>query len=106
MILMSLFQCSNCGCVENTALAPYPLLSIDKIIDNIEELSRIRAELDLKNDEPFGNYCSECHPLGDKKWHGEFERIYLPKGEFETSPKGDLWHKKTHDRNFKKYRIK
>ena len=47
---MSLFRCTKCGCVENTATSNYWLLRGDA--------------------EPL---CSECDPkIG--KWHGKFEK--------------------------------
>jgi len=48
---MPLFQCTSCGCVENTACSNYFCSVMDKI-----------APL-----------CSECDPsIG--KWHGRFEK--------------------------------
>lgn len=80
---MSLFQCEKCGCCENTALCWYWERKVKK-----QEL-----------------LCSACDPtIGE--WHGEFDRTYLPHGEFETNSKGDLAHKKTGETDFKKYALK
>ena len=56
---MSLFKCSRCGCVENTALCRY-------------WETHYKGELDL---------CSECDPLINK-WHGCF-----PKKKYEDTNK-------------------
>ena len=53
---MSLFCCSQCGCVENTALADYHI-----------------QEHDHLGGEPFKPLCSECNP-GIREWHGKFEK--------------------------------
>lgn len=67
---MPLFQCSECGCIENTALSYYW----------------------LRDGRPA--LCSVCDPyIG--RWHGRFPRSYLPHGEFVTNRKGNLEHKKT-----------
>ena len=92
---MPQFQCDLCGCVENTALS---FCSISPpFASDEEELNRYRELVGLKPGEKFGRYCSECCPSGDRKWHGLFDRVYLPKGKFETDPKGGLWHKVTHE---------
>jgi len=103
---MPLFQCDNCGCLENTALTDCTISYMKIFIKNIEEVEKYKKELGLKKDEEFGNYCSACCPLGDKKWHGEFSRIFLPKGEFETAPNGNLRHKKTLDEDVERYALK
>ena len=64
---MSLFQCDNCGAMDNTALADYYYEGDKKL-------------------------CSEC-AFGT--WHGKFRKIYLPKDEFRTDGKGNLEHIKT-----------
>jgi len=76
VIKVSLYQCEKCGCCENTAVGNYWF------------------------DGP--NLCSEC-AFG--KWHGEFEKVLLPKGKFFTNQDGNLEHKETGDTDFKKYRI-
>lgn len=47
--------------------------------------------------------CSGCDP--EKGWHGEFDRIYLPKGMFVTNHEGNLAHKETGDTNFRAYAL-
>lgn len=66
---MSLFQCSVCGCVENTALSNYWWN---------------KSVLKLKED-----YCSACDPR-IKKWHNRFERKFLEKGKWKMNEQGNL----------------
>jgi len=35
--------------------------------------------------------CSACDPR-IHEWHGQFDRLYLPKGEFRTNAQGNLEH--------------
>lgn len=99
---MSLYQCEYCGCMENTALGCFH--------------SRHRVELfkwDGMEDRSGMALCSACGPTryrsGNKtgfgKWHGEFERIYLPKGQFRTNGKGNLEHIETGDTNIRRFRL-
>lgn len=100
---MSLFQCETCGCCENTALASQGFKSMEEYFswDGIEDR---KGKLS----------CSACGPSkyedGEPSeygvWHGEFERVYLPKGMFKTNRVGNLAHIKTGDEDFRKYRIK
>ena len=99
---MSLFQCENCGCVENTALSCQGIKPMAKHFDwaGIEE----RRGMLL---------CSACAPTlhSDKtptefgKWHGQFERKYLPKGMFKTASNGNLEHIETGEQDYRKYVI-
>lgn len=79
---MSLFQCSECGCCENTAVSNWFLCMCEE-----------RPPV-----------CSACDPdIGD--WHGEFRRVFLPKGMFKTNSVGNLEHIETGDTDFRKYEI-
>jgi len=59
--------------------------------------------------------CSACAPTHYKggkevneeggKWHGEFDRMFLPKGQFETNDVGNLCHKETKDDDVKKWAL-
>lgn len=77
---MSLYQCEECGCKENTALGWY---------------WRTKHPDPKYNDR---NLCSACGPkdgfrqLGE--WHGQFKRVFYPKGTMETGPDGNLREKK------------
>jgi hypothetical protein len=73
---VSLYQCEKCGCCENTALGCY--------------WGRERK------------LCSEC---GTGKWHGEFDKVLLPKGQFVTNDEGNLAHRETGDTDFLKYAL-
>lgn len=89
---MSLFQCQNCGCRENTALAFQGFKSFPEWFrwDGIEDR---KGKL----------LCSACGPRlnddGTKTeygvWHNAFPRRYLPKGLFITNSVGNLQHKLT-----------
>lgn len=86
---MSIFQCDDCGCAENTALGWY----------------HCRNSPDLTPKEKLGKkLCSACgptqYPNGEPiedmgKWHGKFERTYYPKGSMETDRYGNLKKKDT-----------
>jgi hypothetical protein len=78
---VSLFQCQECGCCENTACGWYWY---------------------TKHDDPKYNdrkLCSACGPAtfsdgtkNDKcgEWHGRFERTYYPLNSMETDSSGNL----------------
>lgn len=123
---MSEFQCDLCGCLENTALTNAPPILM-KFLFVGEEYSVYRDNwreiLGLNKNDELGGYCSACSPIwydanghlgigpnlypkpGAGLWHGRFLRIYLPKGEFETAPNGNLRHKRTLDEHIMKYAI-
>lgn len=90
---MSLFQCEECGCCENTALCNYHWRTYKKL----------------------PKVCSACEPKTDGEpgsvpapgeWHGEFPRVFLPKGMFVTNHEGNLAHKDTGETDFRKYEVK
>jgi hypothetical protein len=100
---MSLYQCEECGCVENTALAMQPGTPT-KWFDwtGIE-------------DRKGKHLCSACmpHKYSDGTtvskaggWHGEFDRVFLPLGEFVTNERGNLAHKDTGEENYRPYIIR
>lgn len=101
---MSLFQCQNCGCCENTALAcqgfdgwPEDLFSWDYAPD--------RKGMKL---------CSACGPATYRDgspskfgiWHDEFERVFLPRGQFKTNDRGNLEHIETGSEDIKNFAVK
>lgn len=103
---MSLFQCEHCGCCENTALSNqgYPDKETVKWFDwtGIEHL---KGKL----------LCSACGPAkysGGKpsskggKWHGQFDRVFLPMAEFKTNKEGNLEHILTGSTNFRKFALR
>lgn len=99
---MSLFQCQNCGCIENTALSHHGF-KFTECWDwtDMEHLKGLRL-------------CSACGPstLADGEpvpegvqWHDHFPRIYLPKGQFRTAQNGNLEHIETGDQDVKKWAL-
>lgn len=90
---MSLFQCENCGCRENTACASQGFNGyFEKLFDWSYAPERKGMRL-----------CSACGPLKYKdgspteygQWHNRFPRVFLPKGEFITNKEGNLEHLET-----------
>lgn len=66
---MPLFECSKCGCLDNTAIAGY--------------WWRVNKE----NKSPL---CSECNPeIG--KWHNEFEKIPVKDSGYWIAEDGFLY---------------
>lgn len=74
---MSLYQCEDCGCRENTATGAY-----------------------------WGRDRKLCSACDTGEWHGKFPRMFLPKGMFVTDRHGNLAHKETGDTDITKYEIK
>lgn len=62
---MPLFQCSSCGCLENTGL------------------SEFWVQRDFEKVNPK---CSECYT---GKWHGQFEK--KPATGYKIDQRGFLW---------------
>jgi hypothetical protein len=99
---MSLYQCEHCGCVENTALAMQPKTPTEWF-----DWTGIEDRKDL-------HLCSACMPtrysdgtLASKggSWHGQFDRVFLPKGMFKTNRRGNLEHIESGSEDFRKYAI-
>ena len=101
---MSLFQCEHCGCAENTALtAGYHCRDWPELFDwtGIEERKGLKL-------------CSACTPAkhsdgepvdGGGAWHGQFRRVFLVAGQFETNRDGNLAHKESGDTECWKYEV-
>lgn len=68
---MSLYRCSGCGCVENTAVSNY----VQRVM--------------LKKLPPL---CSECDPE-IKKWHGRWEKFKPEDQNLVEGPNGYLYDK-------------
>lgn len=66
---MSIFRCTKCGCIENTALSNY--------FWNVYE-------------EKKPALCSECDPE-IAKWHGEFPKATPESEGYVTGPDGFLY---------------
>ena len=100
---MSLFQCQQCGCCENTALAGQ---GCNGHAEKLFDWSGIEDRRGKK-------LCSACAPTkySDGKntrygqWHGRFPRVFLPMGMFRTNTNGNLAHVETGDEDYRKYAI-
>ena len=97
---MSLFQCENCGCCENTALSSQGFAQWPDRFDWTDMQDR-RGKL----------LCSACGPTRYKdgsatvygEWHEHFPRKFLPLGMFRTAKNGNLEHVETGDQDWEKY---
>lgn len=100
---MSLFQCQNCGCVENTATAAQ---SCSEVFSEFFDWTGIEEKKVMK-------LCSACGPTKHSdgtpteygKWHGLFKRTFLPMGMFRTARNGNLEHAETGEQDYSKYAI-
>lgn len=100
---MSLFQCENCGCVENTALSSQGHAGIFAEFFDWSKIPHLEGK----------RVCSACGPThykdgspsayGGGRWHEKFDRVYLPKGMFITNRVGNLEHKETGEENYTQY---
>jgi hypothetical protein len=102
-LTMALFQCENCGCVENTACAAQGFKPMAHLF-NWEGLESLKGKM----------ICSACGPTKyrDGKqtkfgvWHGRFSRTFLPMGMFKTNAVGNLEHIETGEVDYSRYVIK
>ena len=102
---MSLFQCQRCGCCENTALS---CQGCNGYAETFFDWTGIEDRKGLK-------LCSACAPTRFAsesdgatkfgKWHGEFDRVFLPLGKFKTNREGNLEHIETGSTKFRDYAI-
>lgn len=100
---MSLFQCENCGCCENTALSSQ---GFNGFFERLYDWSYAPDRKGMK-------LCSACGPVkyidgeetGYGSWHGVFGRTYLPKGMFFTNREGNLEHKESGSDDFVIYAL-
>ncbi|MGL4754772.1 MAG: hypothetical protein ACRCXB_20575 [Aeromonadaceae bacterium] len=100
---MSLFQCENCGCCENTAL------SSQGFVNGMEQYFDWSYAPGLKG----MRLCSACGPIRYSSgkpteygtWHCRFPRTFLPNGMFVTNHVGNLAHKETGDEDFMRFEI-
>lgn len=99
---MSLFQCENCGCCENTALSCHGFKYMQESFDWSEIPERKGMML-----------CSACGPTHYRdgtpshygKWHNRYPRVYLPMGMFCRASNGNLEHIETGNQDYHKYSI-
>lgn len=101
---MSLYQCEHCGCCENTALGHYwPGLAGHTDWFDWTGMEDRRGK----------KLCSACgptkyedgKPTDSGTWHGQFGRVFLPKGQFKTNQRGNLEHVETGSEDFRAYAI-
>lgn len=101
---MSLFQCDNCGCCENTALSNQ---GFHGVLASFFDWSYAPEREGMM-------LCSACGPThlfdGDPtqyggKWHNQFPRVFLPKGEFKTNSVGNLEHIATGSEDYQSFAI-
>jgi hypothetical protein len=100
---VSLFQCQNCGCCDNTALA---FQGCDGYAVSFFDWSGLEDRKGKK-------LCSACGPtkyadgsptdLG--VWHGKFKRTFLPMGAFRTAQNGNLEHIETGSQDFHQFAL-
>ena len=79
---MPIFKCSECGCIENTALCNYWYRK------GIEKLPPL---------------CSECE---GGKWHGKFEKQTPEECGYIEGPNGFLYTPEEHDKLWRPARSK
>lgn len=99
---MSLFQCEVCGCRENTAYSMQGFKGITECYDWSYAPEREGLLV-----------CSACGPTheangsvsGFGKWHGKFERVFLPLGMFKKNHRGNLAHVDTGGEDYRAYAI-
>ena len=94
---MSLFQCENCGCVENTAVSMQGFkYTPDWFCWDYNP--KLKGKL----------LCSACGPAKHSdgtesefgQWHDVFDRKYLPMGMFKTNRVGNLVHIETGEEDY------
>lgn len=88
---MSIFQCDECGCLDNAACG-----------GNYHSRHHNEEWHGVPNGMKLCCACTPSHSLKGTlicdragKWHNEFDRVFLPKGEFFTNDDGNLEHKET-----------
>jgi hypothetical protein len=89
---MSIFQCENCGCAENTALASTGFKATRNYFD-WSYAPHLKGKM----------LCSACGPThyNDGQltkygvWHRQYKRTFYPLGEFITNGDGNLEHRET-----------
>ena len=99
---MSLFQCENCGCCENTALSCQGFKYVQESFD--------WSQIPDRQGKMLCSACGPSHyyngtPSEYGKWHNKFPRTYLPLGMFRKARNGNLEHIETGDQDYHKYAI-
>jgi len=87
---MSIFQCDECGCAENTACGWYHSRNSKRICpDDIlgKALCSACAPTEFKGGEPIKDF--------NGTWHGLFERTFLPMNSCVINGDGNIEHVET-----------
>lgn len=81
---MSIYQCEECGCIENSALGHYHCRGQGMYRDKTKDPKKL---------------CSACGPVefksgeidpGHGKWHDRFKRRFFPKNSLYTDNEGNV----------------
>lgn len=83
---MSLYQCQECGCIENTACGWY------WYTEHTDPKFKDRKLCSVCAPRHFSDGTETDH---DGKWHGRFERRFFPLGTMETDDKGNIRKKES-----------
>lgn len=105
---MSLFQCENCGCVENTALASQGFKNMNHLFD-WSYAPELKGKLVCSACGPtkYASGAEIKHRYGKAgEWHNKFDRMFLPIGKFKTNGLGNLSHIETGEDNYRPYILK
>ncbi len=100
---MSLFQCEQCGCCENTALSGQGCAGY------AESFYDWTGFEDRKG-KKLCSFCAPTHYSDGTRtdfgvWHGRFDRVFLPMGQFRTARNGNLERIENGDQDFRKYSL-
>lgn len=94
---MSLFECSNCNCIENTAVSNW----IGRYLSFSNKFKRepkSREEVDKY----FPPLCSFCDPsIG--RWHNRFEKLLVCETDLMEGEDGFLYSKKSFEKKIVKH---
>lgn len=97
---MSLFQCEECGCVDNSATSMFNVRNNKRLTPEEflgRELCCVCGPQTFASGEPISKINGE--------WHNLFERTFLPKGEWVEDGTGDLTHKDTGETDYLQHEI-
>ena len=87
---MSLFQCENCGAIENTALASQGIGKHDFFIELFDWTGIEDRKGKLLCSECCPTKYSDGRPTEFGKWHGKFTRKIEALGKYKTGRDGNL----------------
>lgn len=104
---MSLFQCENCGCVENTACADQGFTLTEcydwSYDESLKGKTLCRACGPAKRPNGDAMNCPAWGRYG--VWHNQFKRTFLPMGMFKTASNGNLEHIETGSQDYQEYQL-